>query len=160
MALLQTTLATALEELVPTSGEGVAEQRLAAAYGAYMKQAVAGAVPIVAAAVDATAIPAMASAMAFALGSAADGAAVVVAGVTAFWAAMVAAPAAFFAGAIVITAPPFGGLAAALAATFSANTSGAVSLVDAVNAMATDMHSATAGIGTATFPGPVVSAIV
>lgn len=160
MALAQSTLAAELQTLSPTAISGEGEQRLAQAYGDYIKAAVAGAVPIVAAAVDALAVPAMANAMSFVHGSAANGAAVVTAGVTAFWAAMVATPASFFATATVIAPPPFAVLSATLAVTFTTNTAGAKSLADATSAMAADLHAATSGQGTATFPGPVVSAIV
>lgn len=161
MALKQSTLATELQSLAPTTTAGAAELRLAEAYGNYMHAAVANGVPIVAAAVDATAVPAMAAAMTFAAGAtASQGAAVVSDGVSAFWAALVAAPATFFVGATVITQPPFATLVAALAAVFESNTSAERSLADAVAEVATVLHTATASQGTATFPGPVVAPIL
>lgn len=160
MALSSSTLATELAALTPTDTPGAAEQTLAMAYGEYMKAAEAGGVPIFASAVDSLAVPAMVGAMAFSLGSAADGAAVIVAGVSAFWSAMVGAPASFFATATAITAPPFATLAADLAATFVANVITSATLEQATSAMASDIHLATAGQGTATFPGPVTSPIV
>lgn len=160
MALSSSTLATELEALIPTATPGVSELRLATAYGEYMKGGAAGAVPIIVAAVDATAIPAMAGAMAFVVGTPANGAAVVLAGVTAFWAAMAATPAAFFAAATVVTPPAFASLAAALAAVFVANTVGELSLADSAATMATALHTATASQGSATFPGPVVRPVV
>jgi hypothetical protein len=159
MALSQSTLADELEAMTPTAVASVAAQRLATAYGDYMKGAAAGAVPITAAAVDSTAVPAMASAMTFVVGTPASGAAVMLAGVAAFWAAMAAAPPAFFAGATVVTPPTFASLAAALAAAFMTNASGAASLEDAMAALAAAFHAGTAGQGTATLPGPVVTPI-
>lgn len=155
MALLQVTLADELEALAPTTSAPAAVQTLADAYGAYMAGAVANGIPIV---TTSAAVSAMAGAMTFPTsGTPAGAAAVLVGGVQAFWAAMVAAPATYFAGATVIT-PPAGltGLAAALSAVFAANVG--LSLEDSADAMAGAIHTASLG-GTATFPGPLVTAI-
>lgn len=160
MALVEATLATQIQTMTPTATPGVAEARLAAAYGVYMKGALAGAVPIVAAAVDSTAVPAMAGAMAFTAGAtAAAGAAVIQGGLVAFWAAMVAAPAVFFSGATVVTPPTFAALSSALLATFAANLAPGTTLADASAALASALHAATVGQGSATFPPGVVSVI-
>lgn len=160
MPLSSTTLANEIEALTPTATAGVGELRLASAYGDYMHGAVAGAVPIIAAAVDATAVPAMAGAMTFATdATAAQGAAVVTAGVVAFWAAMAAAPATFFAGATLITPPAFASLTAALTAVLEDATADGATLEDAAADLAAGLHAATAGQGTATFFGPTVSPI-
>ena len=160
MALVETTLATELEALVPTVAIGVGAARLATAYGHYMHDATAGGVPMSASAVDATAVPAMADALAFVPGaSAADGAAVLCAGVVAFWAAMAASPGSFFSGATAITPPTFATLPRALAAVFEACAVPGVPLSHAAAAIAGQLHAATAGLGTATRPGPVVAPI-
>jgi hypothetical protein len=161
MALSQATLAFELQTMAPTSTPGVAEIRLATAYGVYMKVATAGVVPIITSAINSLAVPAMTSAMTFVPGaSAAGGAAVVTAGLTAFWGAMVAAPPAFFALATVITPPPFGTLTAELTAVFVNNVATNADLIDATEAMAKPLHLQTVGLGSATFPGPIVSPIV
>lgn len=160
MPLSSTTLANEIEALTPTATAGVAESRLAAAYGNYMHGALTGAGPIIAAAVDALAVPAMADAMAFEAGAtAAQGAAIVRDGVAEFWIAMSASPASFFAGAMVIAPPSFAALTAALTAVFEAAAADSSTLEEAATAIAAALHAATAGQGTALFPGPIVSVI-
>ncbi len=158
MTLSQSQLSTEIQAMVPTAG--AAEMTLAVAFGEYMKEAIAAAVPIIDSAIDSTAVPAMASAMSFSAGaSAAAGAAVVRSGIDAFWAAMVAVPASFFATATLITPPVYAGLSVPLAATFVANAATSASLADSADDMAADIHPLTSGIGTATFPGPIVEFI-
>ena len=159
MALSQTTLGTELENLTPTDNELASRTTLAQAFGDYMKDATANAVPITAAAVDATAVPAMAGAMAFVPlpGTAATAAASIAAGIAAFWATMVAAPATYFVAATAITAPTYPTLVAALTATLTTNVG--LSLEDAMAAIAADVHPLTDNVGTATFPGPIVAPI-
>lgn len=160
MALSQSTLATELENLVPTASASTAATTLAQAYGDYMKGAESNAVPITSASVDSLAVPAMAAAMTFTAGdTSAQGAAQFVAGLAAFWGAMVAAPASFFTGATVITPPPFTTTAASLATDFDNNTSNEETLADSAAALAATIHGDTDGIGTATFPGPTVAPI-
>jgi len=154
----QSTLSTELQALVPTDNAVLAAQRLAQAYGDYMKDAEANLIPIVAAAVDSTAVPAMAGSMTFSF-AAADGAAQILAGVGAFWTAVAAAPATFFPGATIVTPPVFATLAASLVANFASNTLSSNSLIDSVDAVATSLHTATTG-ATATFPPAAPSAIL
>lgn len=160
MALTEATLATALEDMEPTSSELEAEQTFSESYGTYMKQAIAGAAPIISAAVDSLAVPAMKTAVDFDCGdSCGDCADEMVEGFVAFWGAMVAAPASFFASATAISPPSFTGLAATLAATLADNSSNGYSLADCAAALAEDIHPATDNQGTATFPGPIVETI-
>jgi len=152
MALSESTLATALENMTPTLTAGEGEQALAEAYGDYMaNRAQASLVLITQASVESFAVPAMAGAMAFTPGaSSSEGAAAVVAGLVAFWGALVAAPALYFSGATLITPPTFAGLQAALAAAFDANTSGEATLEEAAEALGAVIHPATDNQGTAT----------
>ncbi len=156
MALSESTLADELENLTPTTDADAAVQTLADAYGDYMSDAVSNGIPIL---TVTAAVEAMADAMEFPLpGTASAAATAIAAGVSAFWAAMVSAPATYFTAATVIT-PPAGlsGLAAALQSVLVSNVG--LSLADSAATMADPMHSASAA-GTATFPGPVVFALV
>lgn len=157
MALLESKLESGLLTMSPTTTPGLAEQRFVDAVSEYMKGAAAGAVPIVAAAVDTQAKPAMLAALTFAPGSPEDAALSLQGGLTAFWGAVVAAPAVFFPGAVLVTPPTFAGLEGALTATFEDG--GNRTLSAAAAALAGDIHGETTGLGTATFPGPVVSPI-
>ena len=155
MALTESTLASELEALVPTTDAAAAVQTLADAYAAYMDGASSDGVPIQN---TATAATAMAGAMSFPTAGTASGAGTALsAGVQAFWAAMVAAPATYFPAATVITPPAaLAALAAALTTVFGDNVGS--TLEDSAAAMAGVIHTASLG-GTATFPGPRVTAI-
>lgn len=153
MALLQSKLDTELQNLVPTLDATAAKTTLAQAFGDYMKDGTANAVPVIATFVDATCVPAMAAAMSFPVPGTASGAAsTLTAGIVAFWAAAVAAPASFIAGATVITPPPYTGLSAALAATFTSNVG--KTLAQAAAALAADIDPLTVSAGSATFGVP------
>ena len=153
MSLLQSTLASTLQNLLPTLN--AAETTLAQAFGDYMKEASAGAVPINVVQIDSDGVPKMAAAMNFTADSTSiEGAEQLHIGILAFWGAMVTTPAMYFAGATAIVPPPYATLITDLAATLDANTSGAVSLADAAAALAADIHPMTTGLGTATLPGP------
>ena len=154
MPRTQAKLASELLAVVPVADAVQAAQNFAAAYGTYMKDATANAVPANAAYIDSTLVPSMATAMAFlADDTAAGGAAKLVTGHTAFWTPAVAAPSALFAGATVIVPPTFAALAAALVATFTANLER--NQADAMDALATDIHTATGLSPTAQFGVPV-----
>lgn len=147
MALSQATLAGELENLVPTISAASASATIAIAFGEYMKAATVGPMSIVGASVDSLAVPAMAAAMTFDSGDTeADGAAVIGAGLTAFWATMAAAPGAFFVGAVVITPAPSAAIVSAIATIFEDKTR---TVEEAADAMATAIHSSTDNIGTA-----------
>ena len=151
MAILEATLATELENLVPTATAPEAVQAMADAYGVYMSDAVCNGITILSVSALVTA---MAGAMSFPnTGSAADAGAAFQAGVVAFWAAMVAAPATYFTAAIGITVPPnLSTLGTALASTFGSNLT--KSLEDSAAAMAADIHTVSLG-GFGVFTGPV-----
>ncbi len=157
MALVEATLSTELQAVVPTLGSGATA--LAQAYANYMAGATA-LTPILAPALPA-AVTAMAGAMTFSAGaSAAAGAAVLAAGVAAFWAAMNAPAASYFASATLVTPPPaLAGLAAALAPIMTANAASGVTLEDASDALAAALHTASLG-GTATTPVAIVTPII
>lgn len=90
------------------------------------------------------------------------GAAALTSGVTAFWAALVATPATYFPTAILLTPPPgLAGLTASLTSVFAANIAGSLSKEDAMDAIATAIHTVNLG-GTVTFPGapPVLENIL
>lgn len=155
MPLLESTLASALEALVPTTDAAAAVQTLADAYRVYMAAATSNGLPLLGTGVAASE---MAQAMTFpADGTAASAAGVLADGVQTFWSQVARVPSSSFAGATLIT-PPTGlaGLAVALTTVFE--TSVGSSLEESAAALAAALHTASAG-GTATFPGPVVTAI-
>lgn len=136
-------------------------QEISAAFGRYFGDSIANGIPVTKESVTTLAVPAMTAAMAFLPGGTpADGAAVFVAGFTAFWGAMSAAPPSFFTGATVITPPPgLATLAAAIVSAFALNLLATELAVAAANLAAVFHPSAGLG-GTATFPGPVVAPIL
>ena len=163
MALSQSTLATNLELAQLSETFLAAGQALSNAFGEYMKEGTSNSVPITGSAVDSTAVPAMVAVLAPGLGvsfSIADFSTLLTNSIVAFWAAMVATPAAFLSGATVITPPTYAALAATLAVTLADNLSSKASIEVAMSAIASDIDTATAGLGTATFPGPIVAPII
>lgn len=119
----------ALTEVSPPGAELEQAQR----FGNYFKSALWAGTPILAAPVDATAVPAMVAAMTFVNdGSAAT---VFAAGYSAFWATIVAAPTTYWPAMIVCVAPTgLAGLASAIAAQFPINrTPGTDNLTAAAN---------------------------
>lgn len=156
MALSQTTLADELENMIPTTTPGDSEQELADAYGEYMKEAIAGAIPI-----GQTNIPNCVSAMVAAMTfdpdhTSSKGAVVWKAGLQAFWGYMVANPTQFWLGASAITAPSFSSLQGDLADAFDDNTDNFESLEDSMAAIAAVIHPATDNVGSVTYPGPII----
>lgn len=157
MALSQATLSAELQAIDPSLDDDPTP--LAQAYANYMKAAVA-ATPIVQASLV-NAVIAMAGAMTFDLDATyAEGAAVVKAGLVAFWGAMNSPASIYFTGATLVT-PPAGlsTIDGALAAAFEDNTADGTTLEDACDALASVIHAASAG-GTVTTPGPTVTPIV
>lgn len=155
MALSKTKLRNELQNMVPTSSPAGAAATLATAYAEYMKDAVglAGGQPIIAAAIDGIAKPAMEAAMTFSdNASASAGAGVFKAGIVAFWATMVAAPGSFWLTATAITAPAFATLQNDLAVKFGTSVTSKWSLATWASQIATTIDQATDGNGTVTFP--------
>jgi hypothetical protein len=153
--LSETTLADALENVVPTMTPGDSEQEFAEAYGAYMSEAWANTIPI-----TTTNIPDCESAMAAAMEfdnehSSSQGAGVIKDGFDAFWGYMVSNPTQFWAGTIAITAPSFSSLVSDLADAFDDNTSSFATLEEAAAALAAVIHPATDNQGYAVYPGPI-----
>ena len=156
MVMNPNTLASELENLVPTVIESVAAQRLADAYEVFALDAIGNGVPILPsgpAAGKSAMIPAL-------TGMSAPGAAASIIGnaVVSFWAA--AATPAAFPGSIAVVPPPNANLASLLPSIFNANTAGNLSLVDAVQVIASTMHAEAIIGGTVTLPGPVVGPIL
>ena len=158
MAMVKNTLATQLQNLAPASAEATAITNLVNAYGTYASAAAAGAVPITPAGVN-LGKAAMQAAL---VGMSASGAGItkIPAAVIQFWVGVAGGLATSFPGATAIVPPPNAGLAALLAATFPANTSGNKTLAQAADAIATNMHAQAIIGGTVTFPGPVVQPIL
>lgn len=156
MAMAQATLAAELQNLTPVITEAEAIANWVDAYGAFAAEAEA-ATPILEDGID-LGKDAMATAM---VGMSADGQAStkIEAGIQAFWGAVATGLTSSFAGATAITPPPHAGLKGALDSTFLANTSGAVSLEDATDAIATVLHGLAIVGGTVTTPGPTVTPI-
>lgn len=158
MAMSQSTLATELENMVPTDNEPDAITALTDAYGVFAADAESNSIPITPAGVN-LGKAAMSAAL---VGMSVSGAGItaIPAACIAFWVAVAGGLATSFPGATAITPPPHAGIAAKLAITFPANTAGGKSLADSVDAIATDMHSEAIVGGTCTFPGPVVAPIL
>jgi hypothetical protein len=158
MAMVKNTLATQLQNMSPAALEATAITNLVNAYGTYAAGAAAGAVPITPAGVN-LGKAAMQAAL---VGMSASGAGVtkIPAAIVQFWVAVAGGLAASFAGAIAIVPPPNAGLAALLDATFPANMTGNKTLVQATDAIATNMHAQAIVEGTVTLPGPVVTPIL
>lgn len=118
-------------------------------YREYFEAAIAGTVPVIAAALDGPEAT-MAAAMA---GLSTAGPASIQAGVSAFWLALTPA-ATYFPAATGIT-PPAGvtGLASALSGVFAANIAGSKSAGESYEAISAAIHLASAG-GIAIFPPP------
>lgn len=153
MALVQATLSTQLQNLAPTTVEATAITNLVNAYGTYAAGAASNAVPITPAGV--TLGKNAMSAQLVGMSASGQGITKIPASIVAFWAAVAGGLATSFAGAIAIVPPPNAGLAALLAATFPANTSGNLTLAQACDAIAANMHAQAIIGGTVTFTGPV-----
>jgi len=136
MALLQSKLATQLLNLVPEATEAAAITNITDAYGIYAADAVAGAAAIPAA--NVTSGKSAMSAALVGMSAPGAGAAVLAAGVIAFWVAAVVPP---WPPAIGGTPPLNAGLAALLATTFATNISTSASLAIATAAIAANMHA-------------------
>jgi len=158
MAMSASALAAQLLNLVPAATEVAAIATLVDAYGTFSSDAAAGAAAITAAGVALG----KAAMQAVLVGVSAPGAgsAVLTAAVQAFWAAVAGGLATSFPSAVAVTPPPHAGLQALLDATFAANTAARANLVDAAQAVATDLYNQAIIGGTVTFPGPVVSPIL
>ncbi len=151
MAMSESTLATELENLAPTSTESEAAQTLTDAYGVYAAGAIAGGVPITSAGVDlgkAAMLPALA-------GMSADGAGITIipSAVVAFWNGVAGGLSTSFVGATAITPPPHATLPSAFASLMPTNTSGDVTKAEAAASIAEIMHADAIVGGTVTYPG-------
>ena len=162
MALTQSTLATEIENLVPTSSEAAAAAALAAAYVTYFDDSTVSGASLVSGSTSAGEA-AMVAALA-GMSAPGAGAASIQAGVTAFWTAQLGLATAMWITAPIVLIPPIippvglVGIAAALTPVFASNTSGGLSLSAAAAAIAAVLHPASLG---ATVPGsipPVVPA--
>src|SRR3990172_7403360 len=144
MPLVQATLATQLDTQVQNvTTEAAARTAWAQAWRNYFASAASNAVPITPAALTA-AQAAMAPAL---TGLSLTGAAAIQAGILAWWGALGAEPAAAFPGATLIVLPPLtAGIAAALAPVFVANKGPGVTKTQALNAIATALHTS-GGLG-------------
>jgi len=127
-----------------------AREAWAHAYRLYFESAAAGAVPVVP-----SALTAPENAMKEALsGLSVTGGVAIQAGVLAFWTSLAGVAATAFPGSTSVT-PPAGlsGLSAMLTSVFSVNVASSSSASDSYQAIATAIHSASAG-GQAIFPPP------
>ena len=149
MTMLSATLKSNLLAMGLFDNEPDAIAAWAGAFKTYFSSASAGPVPVVAAALTSPEA-AMKGAM---VGLSTGGAAVLQAGILAFWGALNPV-ATYFPAGLTIT-PPVGlaGLAASLGAVFAANVVGAKSAVDSYDAIAAAIHAANAG-GIVAFPIP------
>lgn len=157
MVMSASVLAAQLANLDPVPTEAQAIITLTNAYGVFAADATAG-VPITPAGVDLGKAAMQAALVGMSVPGA--GAAIMVAGVQAFWGAVAAGLAVSFAAAIAIVPPPHAGLLPLLISSFAANTTSAAPKAVATMLIATDFYSQAIIGGGVTFPGPVVSPIL
>lgn len=155
MALSESTLASQVETaLASAAGGSSAATALATAFATYFKGATLNGAPVVGAAVDSIAKPAMVSAMAFSnTATAAAGAAVLAGGLAAFWSAIAGAASTFWPAATTVTPPPgLGSLAADLLDVFDENLDDGVTRTQAAANLAEALHddAGTGGAGVVT----------
>lgn len=150
--MLPATLAAELEKMEPTDKEIDAINAFAAAWEKYMEGSVAGPVPATPGSF-AGAVSSMKGAM---TGMSADGAAAgaISGGIGAAWGVVAGAAASIWPPAVAAVPPPgIGGIAAALAPVFAANTAGQLDLAASAQAVAAAIHTTHLG-GIANFPPP------
>lgn len=155
MVMVQATLATELQNMVPADNEPDAITALVDAYGTFASAAAAG--PAVILPVNVTAGKAAMSAALVGMSAPGAGIASIPASIIAFWAAAVVPP---WPPAIAGVPPPNAGLAALLAATFPANMAGDLSLADATAAIAANMYAQAIIGGIMTLPPSVPTPIL
>jgi hypothetical protein len=143
MALVQSTLASGLEAMEPTDSEATAIQRFADAFDDYFAGASVLGIP--AGAARAPAKAAMIAAMT-GLSSPNGAAGAIAAGISAYWTTVAPLALTVWPGTVGPIIPPavpppgLGGIAGALSAVFSANTSGGLSLSASAAAVAGAIH--------------------
>lgn len=147
MTLSVATLSTQLQTLTPTSDAASAKLAFAQAYGNYMKDAIAALIPIIDAYVDSSGVPKIAAGLVLpGGGSTSSAAAAIESALFSFWFDVTVSPGLYFATATAATVPPtLVALNTALESVMNANLSNKRSLADAADAMATVIHSASAG---------------
>lgn len=159
MVLTSAALSTELQNLTPTTDSDGAIDAFAQAYGNYMKDAIAGAVPITQAFVDSSGVPAIATALELpSVGTTASASAAIEAALFGFWFNMAAAPAGYFTGGGPSSVPPsLSALNIALKSVMDSNLSGSLSLQQASDAIAAVIHTASLGatVTIATVPIPI-----
>ena len=153
MPLTAATLKSGLEALEPTDDPMAAANKIADAFDAYFKENVAGPIPGTG---DVGAKATMLGSLS-GLDAPSGAAAIIAAGITAYWGVVAGAAAAVWIAVppAISAVPPAGlaGLAPALIASFVANTSGELSLADSAGAMADAIHGTQSG-GMVIFPPP------
>lgn len=143
MPLSADTLKTELQALIPTDSVAVAIERLATAFTNYFLEAQVGATSV---ASGTLAVPKAAMVTALAgINAPGAGAAVMQAGIIAFWGSVATTAAVIWAGntppVVGATVPPgLSGIAAALTPVFAANVAQKRSLVDSCEAIAAALH--------------------
>jgi len=156
MAMAQATLSASLvAEMTPVSSEAAAIANLVAAYSAYAEEAEA------LTSILGPGVELGEGAMAIALvgmNTPGAGPAKFVAGLQAFWTGVAGGLTTSFLGATAISPIPYAGLLAALTPVWTANQALERSVEDAMDAIATAIHSQVAG-GTVTTSGPTITPI-
>jgi len=158
MALLQTTLAAELLNLIPTDSEATGIQTFTNAYGDYAAAATANAVVLSPAGI-ALGKAAMSAAL---VGISASGVGLtkIPAAIIAFWTAIAGSAATSFSGAVSAVAPPHVNLATDFAAVAIDNVEAEKTQADAADAIAAVFHNNAIVGGTVTFPGPSTFPII
>lgn len=163
MALVEATLASELEAMVPVNTESEGISNWMTAWENYFGGATVLGIPVTPGSL-AGSLSAMQSAM-VGINSAGDGGAVIQAAIIAFWdVVIVAAPSIWVTAPLILsmTQPPnLSTIGAALNATFASNISGKLSLENSAAAVAATLHPTQLGaIATITPPQPGVTAPV
>ena len=153
MALSAATLGTELQAMAPAPDEATGIDNFAAAFENYFSGATCGGASVT----GGTLAPCTVALKAAMVGVSATGPASIAAGIVAFWSIVATTAAVIWVlvpPLVAATPPPgLGGLAAAIAATGTANIAGELSLIDAANAMGTAIHPFNlGGLGTIVTP--------
>lgn len=160
MAMVQTTLATQLQNMTPTGVEATAITALVDAYGTFASAATGNGIPLTPAGVTLGKTAMQGALVGMSIDSA--GLTAIPAACVAFWGAVCTGFAVSFPSSIAATPPPHASLAAAFAALMPANTIAEVDLATAASSIAAIMYTDAITGGTVTLPGtpPVVGPII
>lgn len=156
--MVQATLATEIENMIPSNVESEAAAVLTDAYGVFASDAIGNTIPISSAGVELGKV-AMSSAL---IGMSAPNAGITIipAAILAFWVAVCGGFAVSFVGSVAAIPPPHASLSSAFASLMVTNKDANLSLSDAAEQMAVIMYADAIVGGTVTIPPAVVGPIL